>query len=213
MSPSNQPDPQELLGHLNRLREAVGDRQQFRGYSGTARLAGGLAALATAGVLASPRVPATPLAHLLGWGVLLMIGGAVNYLALLRWFLYSPDAGRKLFNLRPAIDALPPLAAGGILSAGAVLHGHADLLFGIWMCCYGAAQCAYRRNLPPASYAVGIYYLAAGAACLAWPGLEFTNPWPMGLIFFAGESVGGAIFLIDNYRADQMRQKGDVRER
>lgn len=202
MGSSQQPDPQELLGHLNRLREAVADRQQFHGYSGTARLAGGLAALATAGVLASPLVPATPLAHLLGWGALLAIGGAVNYGALLRWFLYSSDAARKLFNLRPALDALPALAAGGLLSAGAVLHAHYDLLFGIWMCCFGVVHGAYRRNLPPANYTVGIFYLAAGAACLAWPGLEFTNPWPMGLVFFAGETAGGAIFLLANDRTE-----------
>ena len=198
MSPSS--DPHELLGHLNRLRETVGDRQQFRGYSGSARMAGGLAALATAGVLASPYVPPTPLAHLLGWSVLLVIGGIVNYVALLRWFLFSPDAGRKLFNLRPALDALPALAAGGLLSAGAVLHGNYDLLFGIWMCCYGAVHGAYRRNLPPSNYAVGIFYLAAGAACLLIPGLPFTNPWPMGLTFFVGESIGGAISLVSNYK-------------
>jgi hypothetical protein len=196
-------NPRELLAHVNRLRETVGDRQQFRGYSGAARMAGGLAALATAGVLASPCVPAKPIFHLLGWGALLAFGGALNYGALLRWFLFAPEAGRKLFNLRPALDALPALAAGGILSAGAVLHGHADLLFGIWMCCYGAVHGAYRRNLPPANYAVGVFYLAAGAACLAWPDLSFTNPWPMGLVFFVGESAGGAIFLIDNYKAKQ----------
>lgn len=210
MSPTE--NPRELLAHVNRLREAVGDRQQFRGYSGTARMAGGLAALATAGVLASPCVPDKPIFHLLGWGTLLAFGGAMNYGALLRWFLYAPEANRKLFNLRPALDALPALAAGGILSAGAVLHGHADLLFGIWMCCYGVVHGAYRRNLPAANYAVGAFYLAAGAACLAWPGLSFTNPWPMGLVFFAGESAGGAIFLIDNHRARMAARSTGVQE-
>jgi hypothetical protein len=199
MNPSH--DPKELLAHVNRLREAVGDRQQFRGYSGGARMAGGLAALATAGVLASPVVPQTPVAHLTGWGGVLVVGLVANYAALLRWFLSPAGANRSIFRLRPALDALPALAAGAILSFGAVCRDHHDLLFGIWMCCYGAVHGAYRRNLPPANYVIGLAYLAAGAACLCWPGLAFTNPWPMGLVFFAGESAGGAILLVENYRA------------
>ena len=41
--------------------------------------------------------------------------------------------------------------------------------------------------------AVGLFYQVAGIVCLLAPGISFLNPWPMGLVFFAGESVGGWI--------------------
>ena len=186
----------DALTQVDRLREVVADRERFHGYSGGARLAGGLAALAAGGLLAAPFYPRTPTAQLAGWAAVLAVGLAANYAALLRWFLCQPDARRELFRLRPAWDAVPPLAAAGILSLAAVQHGNYDLLFGIWMCGFALVHAAYRRNLPAANYLLGAGYMVAGAACLLLP-VPFTNPWPMALTFFVGETIGGAIFIRD----------------
>jgi hypothetical protein len=72
-----------------------------------------------------------------------------------------------------------------------VRAGQFDLLPGVWMLCYGLVHMAYRRNLPRGVYAVGLFYLAAGAACLLAPGVRLCDPRPMGMVFGMGEMAGG----------------------
>jgi hypothetical protein len=186
------------LKQVRRIQRLLGERGTFRGYSGSARLAGAAAALVGAVTLAAAPVPATPLAHLIGWGTVLAVALAVNYAGLLAWFVSQPATERKIPKLTPAIDAIPALAAGAAMSVAAVIHGEYDLLFGIWMTFYGLTHMPYRKSLPIANYGVGIFYLVAGAACLLFPA-GFTNPWPMGLVFFAGETAGGLILRDVNH--------------
>ena len=54
-----------------------------------------------------------------------------------------------------------------------------------------------------ANYFVGLFYMLAGAACLLWFRPLFVNPWPMGLVFLAGETTGGFIFMKDNNRGKE----------
>jgi hypothetical protein len=184
----------DALRQVRQLRELVLDRRTFRGYSGAARIAGGVGALLGAAVLASPAVPRRPLPQLAGWGVVLALSLAANYGALARWFL-SPRAGhRDVVRLMPAVDAIPVLAVGALLSVALVLRGQYDLLFGAWMCLYGLVHGLYRLSLPKANYAVGMFYLVCGAVCLLTPAGAFTNPWTMGLVFFVGEVAGGCVF-------------------
>jgi hypothetical protein len=185
----------DALEQVDRLRELILERRQFHGFSGPARLASGLAALAGAAVLASGAVPATPWAHLTGWGAVLLVALAANYGALAHWFFSDPAARRDLLALKPAVDVIPALAVGGLLGLALVRAGHFDLLPGTWMCGYGLAHTACRLSLPPANYLVGLGYLVCGAACLLAPGVTFLNPWPMGLVFGVGETLGGWILI------------------
>ena len=57
-----------------------------------------------------------PNAHLLGWAAVLAAGLAINYSALIYWFLCDSDVRRNPVILNPALDAIPPLAVGGILA-------------------------------------------------------------------------------------------------
>ncbi len=190
----------DALGQVRRLRGLILDRRAFRGYSGPARILAGMVALTGAAVLAILRFRDLPGAHLAGWACVLAVALALNYGALLRWFLRDPDCAQRLANLRPAIDALPALATGAALSLALVVHRDFDLLFGTWMVCYGLAHIPYRQSLPFGNYLVGLGYVGAGAVCLLWPGLSFTNPWPMGLVFGVGEMTGGAILYLDRRR-------------
>ena len=63
------------------------------------------------------------------------------------------------------------------------------------MCLYGLAQVAYRQSLPPGIYAVGLGYILCGVWCLTSETISFVNPWPMGIVFFVGESVGGLVLI------------------
>ena len=108
-------------------------------------------------------------------------------------FSTMPAPRRSLRELVPAFDAVPALAVGAGLSLALIMHGEYDLLFGTWMCLYGLVHIPYRNSLPFANYLVGIFYLACGAIMLVWPGVSFTNPYPMGLVFGAGELAGGFV--------------------
>lgn len=182
------------------MRGALQERRQFRGYSGRARLFGGGLALACAVVLAT-HTSVTPKVHFRAWLIVLAMALAANYGALLLWFFSREGADRNRTALRPAADALAPLLLGGLLTFALVRASAYELLFGVWMCCYGLAHLTYRLTLPRINYFVGLGYLAAGAACLFTTGI--LNPWPMGIVFFTGETIGGFALIWDDRRYEQ----------
>lgn len=183
----------DALGQVDRMRELILERRRFRGYSGTARMIGGGVSLATALVLDRASALQTPLLQLAGWGAVLASALILNYGGLALWLFNRRDTEHPLADLRPALEVLPALAVGAVLSLALVMHRQFDLLFGVWMCLYGLAHMGYRHSLPGGIIAVGLFYQAAGITCLLTPGITFLNPWPMGLVFFAGEMVGGWI--------------------
>lgn len=200
----------DALGQVRRLQEMIGARRAFLGYSGPARIAGGVAAIAGAALLARPGGAGSDPARLAGWGLVLVAALAANYGALAAWFLLDREAERDLRRLLPAADALPILGAGAALSAALVAQGAYDLLFGSWMCVYGLVHVPYRLTLPRANYAVGLFYVAAGALCLLTPLGRFANPWPMGLVFFVGETAGGLVLRSHRARAGAERAGEDA---
>lgn len=189
----------DALAQVRALRQLV-DRQRFTGYSGPVRMAtAGVALLATL-VLASGRVPMTAEVHLAAWGVVFAAALLMDYSALLYWFLNDPKVGREWRRLKPALDVVPPLLVGGVLTLAVILRQEYDLLFGIWMCLFGLANFTSRHVLPRSMAYVGMFYMVAGALCLVVPGVTFTNPWPMGLVYGLGEFMGGWILHVDNTR-------------
>ena len=193
----------DALRQVRRLQSLLLERSLFEGYSGKARVFSGAVVLAAAAVLASPWVPRTPAAHLAGWAVALLLALGFNYGALGWWFLFDPKVRRNLRLLKPAIDAVPALAVGAVLSAALILSRQHRLLFGVWMSLYGLAQVAYRQSLPAGIYQVGLAYLFCGAVCLLAPTVTFLNPWPMGLVFFLGEMAGGLILIEHDHRVQR----------
>jgi len=185
----------DALAQVTKLQEFILEKRLFKGYSGKARLISGAIALAGAIVLASDVVPSEPFAHLVGWGVVLFVGVLLNYACLLYWFLFNQEVRRNPIMLKPALDAIPALGAGAMFSLVFVLAEQFEMLFGMWMCCYGLAQVAYRQSLPKGIYFVGLGYLVCGAYCLLSTSISFTNPWPMGIVFCTGEIVGGIILM------------------
>jgi len=197
MSPTEIDD---ALSQVRLMQDLVATKRRFQGYSGLARVLSGTLALLASMVMASSRVDDTPMAHLIGWGVVLFLGIIFNYAALGYWFLFNEHVRRNPVMLKPAVDALPALAVGAALSLALILRGEYDLLFGAWMTLYGLAQVAYRQSLPSGIYAVGVGYVLCGMYCLVSPYVTFTNPWPMGIVFLAGEWTGGIILYVTKQR-------------
>lgn len=191
---------QEALANVRELKQAVLERQRFRGYSGPARVMSGSIALAAALVMTMDFFPSRNLAHILGWGAVFVVAFLLNAVAIVRWFLVDPVANRDFRVLKPVLDVAPPIAVGGILTAVMILHSQYQYLFGIWMCLFGLTNMASRMVLPRMIWGVGVFYLAAGALCLLAPGIQFQNPVPMGIVFFAGECVGGVVLHLDGTR-------------
>lgn len=197
----------DALAQVRTLQQFILERNTFKGYSGRARILSGTAAILGTVALGSGRIPADPFAHLAAWGAVLAIGIASNYAALLGWFLFDGKVRRNPLMLRPALDALPALAVGALLSLALILHRQFDLLFGTWMCLYGLAQTAYRHSLPKGIHGVGLLYVASGAWCLLSPDVRFLNPWPMGIVFFVGELAGGLILIREHHHSRAAAQE------
>jgi len=183
----------DALGQVERMRALILERRRFQGYSGTARMLGGGVALALTFVLARFEALHTPLLQLAGWAIVLTAALILNYGGLALWLFGRRGAEHSLADLRPALEVLPALTIGAVLSLALVWHEQYNLLFGTWMCLYGLAHMGYRHSLPGGIIWVGLFYQVAGIACLLAPNVTFLNPWPMGLVFFAGESIGGWI--------------------
>ncbi|MCF7839045.1 MAG: hypothetical protein K9N49_10495 [Candidatus Marinimicrobia bacterium] len=190
----------EALDLVRELQGTVLDGQAFRGYSGWTRAASGVGALGAAAVMSRGFYPATNWAHVIGWGALFVAALFLNAGALLYWFWFDPRVRRDVRRLRPILDSVAPLAVGGALTYGLLQHRLFDPLFGVWMCMFGLTNWASRLVLPRPIAWVGIFYILCGAVWLALPGAAFLNPWPMGLIFFAGELAGGLILHFDQTR-------------
>lgn len=193
---------QDAVRLVRDMRIVALERSKFRGFSGTARMLGAVAAFAGAAILDSPLIPKTPLAHLGGWAVVLVAGLSLNFGALAIWFWRGSGAARDVLKILPAADALPALLAGALLSVALIVRGQFNMLFGVWMLLYGIAHAPYRRTLPPAVLVVGAFYTLAGAICLLHPAVSFLNPWPMGLVFFTGEAAGG--YILFKHRLEEL---------
>ncbi len=185
------------LEQVQELQQRILEKQRFRGYSGRARMVGGVLALLAAIALATPGVPATPEVHLIGWGALLAMALGLNFGSVFYRLVLAPGGDWDLRRLRPVLDTLPPMLVGAIVSVALVLNGQYDLLFGVWMCLFSLSHFASRQVLPAQMTLVGGFYLACGVVCLFLPIGPFTNPWPMGLVFFVGEGAGGLLFWLD----------------
>jgi hypothetical protein len=185
----------EAIERVREVHRRVLDAQLFRGYSGRARALGGTLALIAAFVLSRDGYPATAAAHLAGWGITCAAALLSNYGALGSWLLRDPEARRDVARLRPALAPLPAILAGGVFSAALVARGQHDLLFGTWMVLFGLANASSAAYLPRVAWPMGVYYLSGGTVLLAGVGGGFLNPWPMGIVFFAGEWAGGLAFF------------------
>src|SRR4029079_16331846 len=91
---------------------------------------------------------------------------------------------------------LPCIIAGGLV-AFVLWHQAPQCLWmlpGLWSILFGLGVFASCRLLPRATFWVGVHYLLAGAACLAWAqGEHAFTPWAMGLSFGLGQFLAAGI--------------------
>ena len=194
----------EALTQVRELQQAVLEKLRFKGYSGPTRAVSGTLALLMAAVMSMKGYPQSTEAHLVGWASVLAVALVLNLGALVYWFWNDAIVKRDLRRLSPVLDILPPLVLAGVFTTALILHGEHRFLFGTWMCMFGLTNLASRHVLPRMICVVGLFYIACGTLWLLAPSVSFLNPWPMGIVFFAGEWVGGLVLYLDDRRLDQL---------
>lgn len=183
----------DALAQVRDIHRHMVEKQRFKGYSGRARAATGCVALAGSAWLSGhPDVGRG--GQLVVWGAVAAIALAIDYGAVLIWFLGNPAGERNAARLKPLLEVVPALAVGALLTAAFIRGGLVRQLPGMWMLLFGLANLASRRVVARGLGWVGLYYLAAGCYFLfAVP----ATAWPMGLVFFVGEWAGGLVLHFD----------------
>jgi hypothetical protein len=171
---------------------------EFRGYGPvTLAATGGLALLAAAGqALWLPRAANHVGLYIALWGMTAAV--SVTFIGLdmiLRsWRIHSGLAQEMIWS---AVEQfLPAGVAGGLITAVLLQYAPESLwmLPGLWQIVFSLGVFACCRFLPRAIFAVGIWYLIAGLACLVFAqGERAFSPWAMGLPYGVGQLLVAAI--------------------
>jgi hypothetical protein len=191
-------DLEKALADISEIRSQMARGTEFRGY-GPATLAatGGLALLAAAGqALWLPRAANHVGLYIALWGMTAAV--SVTFIGLdmiLRsWRIHSGLAQEMIWS---AVEQfLPAGVAGGLITAVLLQYAPESLwmLPGLWQIVFSLGVFACCRFLPRAIFAVGIWYLIAGLACLVFAqGERAFSPWAMGLPYGVGQLLVAAI--------------------
>jgi hypothetical protein len=158
---------QDALDNLRVIRSLMEKAHIYRAISAPAALVGGVLATAVSLVgfssLSAKESDITPDEFLFIWLGILAVTAALNV------FLLSRDAknrGQDFVSdgMRMALRAiLPPLAVGGILGIGLIVHLQSLTLAAlIWIVCYGLALLATASFSPRSLVCLGWTFVAAG---------------------------------------------------
>lgn len=114
-------------------------------------------------------------------------------------------AGLAPQMMRAALEQfLPPLSVGLLLTVIICTRapGVCWMLPGLWQLIFSLGVFASCRLLPAPVFAVGLWYMACGLACLAL-GSAALSPWAMGLPFGVGQLLV-ALALHHGYRQHEL---------
>jgi hypothetical protein len=191
-------DLPEALSQIAEIRLQMARTEMFRGYRALPVTFSGLlavfAAIVQAAWLADPvHDIASYLTLWVGAAVLSAIAAGCGMV--LRARSGATALSREITWLAVG-QFLPCLAAGGLVTA--VLIASAPnavwILPGIWQILFSLGIFASYRLLPRATFGVGVFYLFAGAICLAAARNDAAlTPWAMGVPFGVGQLYAAAV--------------------
>jgi hypothetical protein len=190
----------DALTTVRTLRRSLLSTERFKGWSGPTRVLSGTIALLASLMLTYLWTDASVREQLFVWAGVFTAAVVLNVGALLYWFTHDRLIQRDVTRLKPILDVIPPLAVGALFTLFLLLRRDVEPLFGVWMCMFGLTNLASRYVLPGAIALVGLFYVMAGALCLLLPGLSFSQPLAMGVVFCVGEWAGGGILYLDDRR-------------
>ncbi|HKX09984.1 MAG TPA: hypothetical protein VJN67_17425 [Stellaceae bacterium] len=191
-------DLDKALAEISEIRSQMARGTVFRGY-GPATLAatGGLALLAAI-------AQGVWLPHPAGQvGLYIALWGATAVISVTLIGLDMILRSRRIHSglaqemIWAAVEQfLPAGVAGGLLTVTVLRYSPENLwmLPGLWQIVFSLGVFACCRFLPRAIFAVGIWYLLAGVACLVLAqGADAFSPWAMGVPYGVGQVLVAVI--------------------
>jgi hypothetical protein len=191
-------DLYKALEHIHAIRGQVARGTEFRGYGPetvavTALLAGG-AALFQAVSLKNPAGSASQyLALWLATAALALLVTGLQTVTRTR--RVHPGLARQMM-LAAGESFMPAIVAGGLITLVLLRAAPREIwmLPGLWQILYGLGIFASCRFMPRQLFAVGAWFLATGALCLATgAGIHALSPWEMGFPFGIGQLLIAAV--------------------
>jgi len=182
----------QALAEIRAIRTQVARGTQFRGYGPRSIAASGVLALAVAAIQArwfagsGHDVPA-----------FLEIWIATAALSVILSACETVTRARRVHDVlaremtQAAVEQLLPALVAGLLLTVVLVKATPQvtwMLPGLWELVFSLGIFASCRFLPRPMFAVGLWYLAAGLACLTIAGVRQTlSPWCMGIPFGVGQ--------------------------
>jgi hypothetical protein len=187
----------EALTQIAEIRQQMAQSELFRGYRAVIVALSAASALAAAALQPFLVGPETQLRDFL---ILWLTVAAANLLMaaaqLWRRVRLADSRLARQATLLAAEQFLPSLFVGAVatLCIYRSAPNAAWMLPGLWSLIYSLGIFASYRLLPRQVAWVGLYYVAAGAACLVWgQGAQTLAPWQMALTFGGGQILGAAV--------------------
>jgi hypothetical protein len=190
-------DLRQALAEINAIRTQVARDTQFRGYGPISIAASGILALLVAAVQSGVATDGRDfLPFLLVWASTALIAVGLTATEMIRR-TRRVHTGLANEMIHAAVEQfLPALVVGLLLTAVLIWVAPQELwmLPGLWQLLFSLGVFASCRFLPRQTFAVGIWYLAAGLTCLALQsGSQSFSPWSMGIPFGVGQLLVAAV--------------------
>ena len=188
----------EALAEIRAIRTQVARGTQFRGYGPRSNAASGLLALGVAAVQAHWFSGA---GHDVSEFLAIWVATAALCVCMSAWETVTRarrahDGFAKEMTHAAVEQFLPAIVAGILLTAVLVraTPQAAWMLPGLWELIFSLGIFASCRFLPRPMFGVGLWYLAAGLACLAVESAHQTlSPWAMGVPFGVGQLLVASV--------------------
>jgi hypothetical protein len=189
------------IADLEEVRTRLAAVQRFRGLSGGAAFASGLAAVGSgliqAATVARPLTPADGTRYVTIWIACLVCSLAVNYGAIVLWLVRHWSVRSRVELKTVGMTILPSIVAGGLFSAVFIARGELGLLPGMWCLCYALGLIASRAMAPPGIGWIAALFAASGSALLFAPGNNALAWWVMPATFGIGQLIIGVLVSRD----------------
>ncbi len=197
-------DVARAIADLDEVRSRLAAVQRFRGLSGPAAVASGVAALGIGlvqwSIVPHPASAADASRYVAIWIACLAFALAVNYGALAMWLVRNWSSRARTELRTAAIAVTPAVVAGGAFTAALLARNEIGMLPGTWALCYALGLLASRAMLPRGTSTVALAFAAIGAALLFAQGTNALVWWVMPLTFGCGQITIGILIERDAAR-------------
>jgi uncharacterized membrane protein (DUF441 family) len=191
-------DLDEALAEITAIRTQIARTAEFHGYGPVTVATTGLMAL-VAGEVQLHKL-ADPVHNIVAY-IAIWMATAVLSVALIGVEMVtrsrSMHSGLAEEMISTAVEQFLPATVAGVLLSSVLVRFAPEtvwMLPGLWQVIFSLGVFASARFLPRATYAVGVWYLLTGFACLAFAREQHVlSPWLMGVPFGLGQLLAAAV--------------------